>query len=164
MRSKSSALVASVDHSVAASTGTSSMPLGLTMGGITPKPWGSQSWLALSTSYKRTNASVRGTPTSNCTVSTATPGRDTEYVCSMPWICDSTCSAGPATILATSLLDAPGKGMMTLAIVTLICGSSSRGVTSTANKPTSSATSASSGVMALAWKARATRPEKPNDS
>ena len=54
--------------------------------------------------------------------------------------------------------------MITLAMVTLICGSSSRGVTSTANRPSSSATSASSGVMALAWKARATEPEKPSFS
>ena len=77
-RSRSSALAASSVHSVAANTGTSSMPLGLTMGVSTPRPEGSQSWLALSTSYRRTSASVRGTPTWNCTVSTATPGRATE--------------------------------------------------------------------------------------
>ncbi|MCY1535480.1 hypothetical protein D9M68_708870 [compost metagenome] len=77
-RSRSSALCASFVHSVAASTGTSSMPLGLTIGVSTPRPCGSQSWLALSTSYRRTSASVRGTPTLNCTVSTATPGRATE--------------------------------------------------------------------------------------
>ena len=77
-RSSSSALAASLDHSVTASTGTSSMPLGLTIGVSVPRPAGSQSWLALSTSYRRTSASVRGTPTLNCTVSTATPGRDTE--------------------------------------------------------------------------------------
>jgi hypothetical protein len=64
-------------HSVTPSTGTSSMPLGLTIGGST-QVRGSQSWLALSTSYRRTSASVRGTPTLNCTVSTATPGRETE--------------------------------------------------------------------------------------
>ena len=67
----------------------------------------------------------------------------------MPWICESTCSAGAATIFSTSALEAPGKGISTLAMVTLICGSSSRGVTSTANRPSSKATSASSGVMAL---------------
>ena len=77
-RSRSSAEAASGLQKVAASTGTSSMPLGLTIGGMTPRPCGSQSWLALSTSYRRTSASVRGTPTWNCTVSTATPGRATE--------------------------------------------------------------------------------------
>ncbi len=77
-RSNSWALLASGLQKVAANTGTSSMPLGLTIGGKAPKPLGNQSWLALSTSYTRTKASVRGTPTLNCTVSTATPGRDTE--------------------------------------------------------------------------------------
>ena len=58
----------------------------------------------------------------------------------MPVICDSTCSAGTVTMLCTSSLDAPGNGMITFAIVTLICGSSSFGVTSTANSPSSNAT------------------------
>jgi hypothetical protein len=98
----------------------------------------------------------------NCTVITATPGFDTDMTCSMPEICVSTCSAGPATMCSTSATDAPGNGMITLAIVTLICGSSSRGVTSTAKAPSSSATSASSGVMCACWKKAATRPEKPN--
>ena len=52
--------------------------LGLDHGGSTPRLAGSQSWLALSTSYRRTSAWVRGTPTWNCTVSTAMPGRETE--------------------------------------------------------------------------------------
>jgi hypothetical protein len=52
--------------------------LGLDDGRQRPRPRGSQSWLALSTSYRRTSASVRGTPTWNCTVSTAMPGRETE--------------------------------------------------------------------------------------
>ena len=61
-------------------------------------------------------------------------------------------------MFCTSALLAPGNGISTLAMVTLICGSSSRGVTSTANRPSSRATSASSGVMALDWKAAAMRP------
>ena len=65
-------------HKVTPSTGTSSMPLGLTIGANTPRFPGSQSWLALSTSYRRTSASVRATPTLNCTVSTAMPARETE--------------------------------------------------------------------------------------
>ena len=132
--------------------GTSSMPLGLISGSPTPRPGGSQSALALTVSYRRTSASVRGTPTLNCTVITARPGRETDITCSMPAICDSTCSAGVATICSTSRTDAPGNGISTLAMVTLICGSSSRGVTSTANAPSSSATSASSGVICAAWK------------
>ena len=64
----------------------------------------------------------------------------------MPAICDSTCSAGVATSASTSLAEAPGNGTNTLAMVTLICGSSSRGVTSTANRPSRKATSAISGV------------------
>ncbi len=54
--------------------------------------------------------------------------------------------------------------MSTLAIVTLICGSSSRGVTSTAKMPSSSATSASSGVICADWKAAAMRPEMPSSA
>ena len=77
-RSRSTAGRASLLHKVTASTGTSSMPLGLTMGASVPSSRGSQSWLALSTSYRRTSASVRGTPTLNCTVITAMPGRATE--------------------------------------------------------------------------------------
>ncbi len=75
------------------------------------------------------------------------PGRDTEYTCSMPEMRESTCSAGRATRDSTSLADAPGNGMNTFAMVTLICGSSSRGVTSTANKPSRKAMSAISGVI-----------------
>ena len=148
-------------HSVSATIGTSSMPLGTTTGVSVPTSRGNQFWLALSTSYSRTRASVRGTPTLNSTVTTARPGRATEYVCSMPAICASTCSAGRATMFCTSALLAPGKAISTLAMVTLICGSSSRGVTSTAKTPSSSATSASSGVSAFDWKARARRPETP---
>jgi hypothetical protein len=132
--------------------GTSSMPLGLTKGSPTPRPLGSQSAFALIVSYRRTSASVRGTPTLNCTVTTARPGRDTDITCSMPAICASTCSAGPATICSTSRAAAPGKGMSTLAIVTSICGSSSRGVTATAKAPSRSASSASSGVIWAVWK------------
>src|SRR5512147_2508786 len=79
----------------------------------------------------------------------------------MPRICASTCSAGVATSASTSFADAPGKGTSTLAIVTLICGSSSRGVTSTAKSPRRNATSASSGVSCESWKNRAMRPEMP---
>ena len=141
--------------------GTSSMPLGLTMGGNTPSPCGSQSVLELSVSYKRTNASVRGTPTLYCTVITATPGLDTDMTCSISAICPKTCSAGVATMRSTSLTDAPGKGINTFAMVTLICGSSSRGVTSTANTPSSRAIKASNGVICALWKNAAIRPDTP---
>ena len=53
----------------------------------------------------------------------------------MPDMRASTCSAGRATSASTSLAEAPGNGMNTFAMVTLICGSSSRGVTSTAKAP-----------------------------
>ena len=122
------------------------------MGSPTPSSGDTQSRLAASVSHRRTIASVRGTPTLNCTVSTAMPGRETEYTCSMPGICASTCSAGAATSDSTSRTEAPGNGTKTLAIVTLICGSSSRGVTRTAKTPSSRATSASSGVSAESWK------------
>ena len=69
-----------------------------------------QSRFELIVSYRRTSASVCGTPTLNCTVSTAMPGRDTEYTCSMPVICASTCSAGVATSASTSRAEAPGNG------------------------------------------------------
>jgi hypothetical protein len=152
-RSRSKAPVAASRlNSVSVTIGTSSMPLGLMIGASTPRPLGSQSAFELTVSYSRTSASMRGTPTLNCTVITARPGRDTDITCSTPAICASTCSAGVATICSTSRTAAPGNGISTLAIVTLICGSSSRGVTSTAKMPSSSASSASSGVICAVWK------------
>ena len=142
--------------------GTSSMPFGLTKGAKTPNPFGNQSAFELTLSYRRTSASVRATPTLNCTVMIAIPGRDIDVTCSTPAIWDSTCSAGVATICSTSRDDAPGKGINTFAIVTLICGSSSRGVTSTAKTPSNSAASANNGVIRAVWKKAAIRPETPN--
>ena len=107
-------------------------------------------------------ASVRSSPTLNWTVTTAMPGRETEKTCSMPFISESTCSAGPATRCSISVGEAPGTGMKTSAKVTLICGSSSRGVTRMAKNPSSSPTRASSGVMAVSWKRAATLPEMPS--
>ena len=104
---------------------------------------------------------MRFSPTLNCTVSTASPGFDTEKMCSTPVICPSTCSAGVATSDSTSFAEAPGNGIRTFAIVTLICGSSSRGVTSTAKTPSSAATSATSGVSCDRTKNPAMRPEMP---
>ena len=141
--------------------GTSSMPLGLMTGASTPSPLGSQSELAPTVSYRRTSASLRLTPTLNCTVSTAMPERDTLMTWSTPVICESTCSAGVATSDSTSFAAAPGKGMMTLAIVTSIWGSSSRGVTRMANRPSRKATRARSGVIWAASKKAAIRPEMP---
>ena len=147
-RSKSNAPVSgSLLNSVKVTMGTSSMPLGLMMGSITPKFMGNQSVFDRNVSCKRTKASVRGTPTLNCTVKMAKPGRDNDMTCSVPAICESTCSAGVATICSTSATLAPGNGIKTLAMVTLICGSSSRGVTRTANAPSNRAIKANSGVM-----------------
>jgi hypothetical protein len=91
----------------------------------------------------------------------AMPGSDTEYTCSTPEICDNTCSAGVATVCATSRAEAPGQAISTLAMVTLICGSSSRGVTMIANRPSSTATTASSKVICECKKYLAIRPEIP---
>src|SRR5690554_5673999 len=90
------------------------------------------------------------------------PGRETEYVCSTPSISASTCSIGTATTFSTSTALAPGNGTNTFANVTSICGSSSRGVISTAKSPSSSPAIARSGVIFESWKRRATRPEKPS--
>ena len=141
--------------------GTSSIPLGLTIGLPTPKLCGNQSELEFKVSYKRTKASVRGTPTLYCTVTTAMPGRETDITCSTSAICPKTCSAGVATMRSTSLADAPGKGINTFAMVTLICGSSSRGVTITANTPSNNATNANKGVICALRKNAAMRPEIP---
>jgi hypothetical protein len=66
-------------HKVSATTGTSSMPFGLMIGSPTPNSGEIQSrWLWM-VSYRRRMASWLGTPTLNCTVITAMPGRDTEY-------------------------------------------------------------------------------------
>ena len=59
--------------------GTSSMPFGLTTGSSTPRCAGSQSLWDINVSYSLTSASMRGSPTLNCTVSTAIPGCVTEY-------------------------------------------------------------------------------------
>jgi hypothetical protein len=149
-------------YSVSATIGTSSMPLGLTIGSPTPTCGLIQSRLAISVSCRRTSAAMRSSPTLNCTVRMARPGRVTENTCSMPVICEMTCSAGTVTMLCTSSLAAPGNGISTLAIVTLICGSSSFGVTSTAKTPISRPTSAISGVICVVRKARAMRPEMPS--
>ncbi len=92
---------------------------------------------------------------------TAMPGRETEYTCSMPAMRDSTCSAGRVTSASTSLVDAPGKGTKTFAMVTLICGSSSRGVIKVAPMPSNSAISAIRGVREFLRKYSAMRPEMP---
>src|SRR5690606_14420898 len=52
-------------------------------------------------------------------------------------------------------------GTITLAMVTSICGSSSRGVTRVAARPSNRPARASTGVSGLAWKARARRPDRP---
>src|SRR5690606_19116956 len=106
-------------------------------------------------------ASRRATPTSNCTVRMAMPGRDIEYTSSTPASSLITCSAGVATRLSTSATLAPGKGTNTLAKVTSICGSSSLGVISTANRPSSKPVSAISGVSSEAWNCAAMRPAIP---
>ena len=96
------------------------MPMGLIIGSITPNPEGRQSRLEYTALYKRTMASLRGTPTLYCTVKMATPGRDTEYKCSTPSISPNTCSIGEATRCSICEALAPGAGTMTLAIVTSI--------------------------------------------
>src|SRR5512137_1333935 len=85
-------------------------------------------------------------------------------MCFTPEISASTFSMGVATRFSTCCALAPGNGTMTLAIVTLICGSSSRGVTNTAKSPSSSAVSPSSGVSSLSRNSRAIRPLKPSFS
>ena len=143
--------------------GTSSMPLGRMRGSITPSSRGNQSAWLRRVSCRRTSASVRTTPTLNCTVSTARPGYEADMTCSVPAICESICSEGMASICSTSATEAPGKGSNTLAMVTLICGSSSRGVAMTANTPSRNATRASSGVICALWNRAAMRPAKPRD-
>ena len=77
------------------------------------------------------------------------PGRDIEYTCSTPSISASTWPIGIATRFSTSVVLAPGNATKTLASVTSIWGSSSRGVIATAKRPIRKAVSASSGVSAL---------------
>ena len=116
------------------------MPFGLMIGSPTPRFGESQSRWEKIVSYSNTSACSWGTPTLNCAVSTAIPGLETEYTWSIPRMREITCSAGIAIRLSTSFADAPGKGTSTLAMVTLICGSSSLGVTSTANTPSRNST------------------------
>src|SRR5690606_24761601 len=106
-------------------------------------------------------ASRRATPTSNCTVRMAMPGRDIEYTSSTPASSLITCSAGVATRLSTSATVAPGNGTNTLAKVTSIWGSSSFGVIRTANNPSNSPVNAISGVSSEDWNCAAMRPAMP---
>lgn len=71
---------------------------------------------------------------------------------------------GEATRFSTCSAEAPGNGTKMFANVTSICGSSSRGVTSTEKMPISSAASASSGVSCFPRKRLASRPLKPSGS
>ena len=66
--------------------GTSSIPFGLIIAGMTPRPLGSQSEFAATVSWSLTSASVLGTPTLNCTVITDKPVWETEVTCSTPVI------------------------------------------------------------------------------
>src|SRR5690554_1170346 len=148
-------------YSVKVITGTSSMPRGLMTGWEAPRFCGNQSWFEYTWLYNRTRASWRAMPTSNCTVITAWPWRDTEYTCSTPLISLITCSAGVAIALSTSRVLAPGIATMMSAMVTSIWGSSSFGVTTTDRIPRIIARIASMGVRWLFWKARAMAPDGP---
>ena len=78
-RSRSKALTSAFfPCKVSDTMGTSSMPLGLISGSGKPRLRGSQSAFSRMVSCNLTSASVRGTPTLNCTVMIATPGRETE--------------------------------------------------------------------------------------
>ncbi len=140
------------------------MPLGLTSGRPTPRFPGNQSWLENTALYRRTMDRVRSSPTSNSTVSTDRPGREAEYMCSTPSISERTCSADVVTSCSTSLALAPGKGTKTLAKVTSICGSSSRGVTATAKRPSRKPVRASNGVISESRNLPAMVPEIPRRS
>src|SRR3970282_2484564 len=143
-------------------TGTSSMPWGWISGWPTPTPGGSQAWLENTWLYRRTIAVWRSTPTVYSTVSTAIPGRLIEYTCLTPSISSSFCSSGVLTSCSTSRALAPTNGTDTFAVVTAICGSSSRGVISTATSPSSRPMIARTGVSGLDWNAAARRPDKPS--
>src|SRR5262245_25012665 len=80
----------------------------------------------------------------------------------MPLICETTCSAGTVISWCTSSVEAAGNGMNTFAIVTLICGSSSFGMTNPANTPRSSPKPARSGVRRDVRNVRAIRPDTPS--
>src|SRR5262252_10274382 len=80
----------------------------------------------------------------------------------MPLICETTCSAGTVIRWCTSSVEAAGNGMNTFAIVTLICGSSSFGMTNPANTPRSSPKTASNGVRRDVRNVRAIRPDTPS--
>src|SRR5688500_8110325 len=82
-------------------------------------------------------------------------------MCLMPSISDSFCSSGVLTSCSTSRALAPAKGTNTLAMVTSICGSSSRGVISTATRPSIRPMMARIGVSGLDWNAAAIRPDSP---
>src|SRR5690554_786344 len=137
------------------------MPRGLMTGWEAPRFCGNQSWFEYTWLYSRTRASWRAMPTSNCTVITAWPWRDTEYTCSTPLISLITCSAGVAMALSTSRVLAPGMATMMSAMVTSIWGSSSLGVTTTDRTPRIIARIASSGVRWLFWNTRAMAPDGP---
>src|SRR5688500_9508316 len=91
----------------------------------------------------------------------APPGREIEYTYSTPLISEILRSNGLVNCSSTTFAEAPGKGNQTSAIGTIICGSSSRGVTRTANRPSNNAPMINNGVSLLVRKRAAMRPESP---
>ena len=97
-------------------------------------------------------------------MATLAPGWLIEYTYSTPGISRSFFSMGTLTRSSTSLTLAPGISTKTSAKGTTICGSSSRGVASTAKNPRSSEAKMTSWVSLESMKACATRPANPSRS
>jgi hypothetical protein len=146
--------------SVSVRNGTSSMVSRRTIGVRAPvgmsSGWAASSWWIL------TRLGSCGSFTLKRTVINAIPGRLTLYRYSTPARPHKRRSSGVVSWLSTSFGLAPGYGTMRSTIGTMICGSSSRGVSTTASTPSSSDAKTMSGVSLLRRKVLARRPARPN--
>src|SRR5690349_679506 len=91
----------------------------------------------------------------------APPGLEMEETYSTLLISEIMCSNGFVSCSSITFSESRGNDSQTSAIGTMICGSSSRGVTSTANRPSNNAPRMNSGVSLLVRKSAAIRPDSP---
>ena len=139
--------------------GTSSMLFGLIIGGLTPI--GMRSKLARSFSLTLTRLRSGSSPTLKRTMTRLSLSREVLYRYSTPGTSQSSFSMGRVARSSISLAVEPGMATMTSIIGTLICGSSSRGSSTTAAAPSRTEAMTSSGVSFESMKATAMRPAMP---
>gem|GEM_PF-6314689 len=135
------------------------MVRGLISGCVTP--CGMRSKFVWSFWFSFTSEFSRSSPTRNRTMTRLDPSWDCEYTYSTPGISHSSFSMGRVTRSSISRGPDPGIDTITSIMGTRICGSSSRGNSATAPKPSNTDAIRSSGVSFEFAKAADNHPENP---